>query len=480
MHGRANLREAAVEALFDAGVMADPDDAIDALVDQVGHVNRGKPGPKQKIVVEPRPDTKRKIKKLRIRFGKIRRSLEIDYNPKIKILNHPGVRMQVALFKQEQRREGYVRTDPLAMRVEDVLQYLLDHLARSNPSRALTLANHVEQLNEFFAGHRLGELDTTVLGQEYWEFRGGQQIKTELACDDPDNRTNAKFSSACSHLDILRQAIILVCKRGKVARIEFDMPTGYIEEVESLTWSECRRLLRACQGFTWDPKGGPTGRGGWKTELRTDALGRTRRRYVIVDEASRLRGATVARFLLIYFFTGTRYAQILKLRWHPSLTEPYIDFGESEIVRDSRIDRTVTNKRRETSAILGVLLRMLEKWFASDKAAGLDQYVIHKAGSAAPYVDLDDAIEKVAIRAGLPHFHAHMAKHSGVTILAQLGFTSAEIAALFSTTARVIEKTYTDLGKHFQHTIVTKAEANGFGRLASFSPSSARSRVAVA
>jgi integrase len=480
MHGRMNFREAAVEALFDAGVMADADDAVDTLVDQVGHVNRGKPGPKQKIVVEPRPGTKRKIKKLRIRYGTIRRSLGINYDPNIKIIDHPGVRMQVALFKQEIRREGYVRSDPLAMPVENVLQHLLDHMARRNPGRALTLANHVEQLNEHFAGRRLGDLDTTLLGEEYWEFRGGQQIKTELKCDDPNNRTNAKFGSVCQHLSTLRQATILVCKRAKIARIEFDMPAGYLEEVESLTWTEFRRLLRACLGFTWDPKGGPNGRGGWKTELRTDANGRTRRRYVLVDKAGRMRGAMLARFLLIYFFTGTRYSQILKLRWYASSFEPYIDFEHGEIVRDSRTDRIVTNKRRETSAILGVLLRLLEKWFAQDKAAGLDEYVIHKAGSAAPYVDLDDVIEKVAKRAGLPHFHAHMAKHSGVTFLAQLGFTSAEIAALFSTTAQVLEETYTDLGKYFQHGVVAKAEAKGFGQLAAFGTFSARQHAAAA
>jgi integrase len=479
MHRRIDLREAAVEALFDAGVIADSDDDLDELVDQVGHVNAGKPGPKTKVVVEPRPDKCRKIKKLRIRYGRIRESLEIDYDPKIPIMDHRGVRMKVALFKQRMRREGYVRTDPLAMRVEDVLQYLLDYQGKRNPARALQQANHVGQLVELFAGRRLGELDTTMLGQEYWEFRGARQIKTELVCDDPNNRTNASFSSVCQHLDTLKQAIILVCKRAQIARREFDMPAGYIEEVESLTWPEFKRIILACYGLTWNPKGGADGRGGWKTETFTDALGQVRHRYVLVGEDQRRRGAMLARFLLIYCFTGTRYSQILKLRWHPSTTEPYIDFGESEIVRDSRTERTVTNKRRETSAILGVLLRLLERWFARDRKAGLDEYVIHKPGSAMPVVDLDYMIEQVSKRAGLPHFHAHMAKHTGVTILAQKGFTSAEIAGLYSTTAAVIEATYTDLGKFFQHETVAKAEAKGFGAFSGFGPGSLRNRAAA-
>jgi integrase len=262
-------------------------------------------------------------------------------------------------------------------------------------------------------------------------------------------------------------------------RFEFEMPAGYIEEVEALTWPEFRRILLACHGLVWDEKGGRDGHGGWLTETYVDFYGTLRRRYVLADEALRRRGAVLARFLLIYCFTGTRYSQILKLRWRPSHTEPYIDFEHGEIVRDSRDGRVVTNKRRETSALLGLLFRMLERWFARDQKAGHDEYVIHKPGSAAPYVDLDYTIAQFAARAGLPHFHAHMAKHTGVTMLASKGFTSAEIAALYSTTAAVIEATYTDLGKYFQHETVAKAETRGFGAFAGFAPAPDLARLAA-
>jgi integrase len=467
MHRPVDLRAAGIEALFDEAVIADPDTPIDELVDQVGHVNRGKRGPKSKIVVEPRPDKCRKIKKLRMRYHKIRRSLEIDYNPDIPVMEHSGVRMQVALFKQELRRGSYVRTDPMAMRVEDVLLYLLDTIGKRNPKRALTLANHAEQLNELLAGRRLGELDGSALGEEYWEFRGGQQIKTQLKCEEMDKRKNAAFASACAHLRTLTQAIILVCKRGRVARFEFDMPEGYIEEVEWLTWPEFVRILLAAKGLIWDPKEN-AGRGGWKMETYVDARGRTRRRHVLVPRAQRRRSKMMIRFLWIYFCSGTRYSQILKMRWRPSNTEPYVDFDEKEIVRDSRLERMITNKRRETSAMLTVLLRQLEKYLEQDRRAGLVGNVVHQPGSIKPYTDVDHLIEEIAKRAGLPHFTAHMAKHSGVTHLASLGFTSAAIAGLYSTTADVIEATYTHLSKYFQHKVVAAADAKGFGSLGRF------------
>jgi len=474
-----DLRAAAVDALFDVGIIADPADDLEKLVDVVGHPNHGKRGPKTKLVVEPRPDKKRKIKKLRIRFGYKRKSLEVEYNPKIPVLDHPTVRMQVALFRQEIRRGNFVRVDPYSMKVEDILQFLLDQQGARNPARAYQQANHVEQLNECFAGRRLDDLDPATMGQEYWKFRGSRQIKTELKCDDPNARTNTSFRTACIHLDTLKQAIILVCRRGKTVRFEFDMPFGYIEEVEALTWPEFKRLLLACHGLIWDEKGGKDGCGGWKTETYVDANGEVRERYLVAEEPLRRRGAMLARFLLIYAFTGTRYSQILKMRWRPSLTEPYIDFEHREIVRDSRDGRVVTNKRRETSALLGLLFRMLQRWFARDQAAGHDEYVIHKPGSAAPYVDLDYTIAQFAARAGLPHFHAHMAKHTGVTILASKGFTSAEIAGLYSTTAEVIEATYTDLGKYFQHETVAKAETRGFGAFAGFAPTPDLARLAA-
>lgn len=467
MHGPVDLRAAAVEALFDEGVIADPEDALDELVDRVGHVNRGKRGPKPKIVVEARPDKCRKIKKLRIRYNKIRRSLEIDYDPGIPVMEHPGVRMQVALFKQELRRAAYVRTDPMAMRVEDVLQYLLDTIGKRNPKRALTLANHVSQLNECLAGRRLGELDGSTLGEEYWEFRGGQQIKTQLKCEEVDKRTNASFSSACAHLRTLTQAIILVCKRGRVARFEFDMPEGYIEEVEWLTWKQFVRILLAAKGLIWDPKEN-AGRGGWKMETYVDAHGRTRRRHVLAPSVQRRRSKMMIRFLWIYFCSGTRYSQILKMRWRPSDTEPYIDFEQNEIVRDSRSERVITNKRRETSAMLTVLTRQLKKYLEQDRRAGLVDHVVHQPGSIKPYTDVDHLVEEIAKRAGLPQFTAHMAKHSGVTHLASLGFTSAAIAGLYSTTAEVIEATYTHLSKHFQHKVVAGADAKGYGALGCF------------
>jgi integrase len=470
-----DLRDLTIRALHDCGESVRPSTATTDLIDHLANRSRGKRGVRGEIHIGVRK-AKGRNAMLMIVDGNKRKGIGIPFIEGLAPIDHPHAKIELQIYKDEKRREAYGKVDWRLLPMEDMLQIFLDDYSKRNPRRALEMSVHVDQLNDLLAGRLLGNF-LIDFGEEYAVYRMAQQIKTQAKDVAEEDKILVSFGTACAHLQTLNQALIYYCRKERIARIEFDMPKGYLEEVEYLNWDQWTRLLLAAKGLVWDPNGDGEGKPGWRKELRTDASGRTRLRFVLLPPEKRTRLKMMIRFLLIYFYTGTRYSQILKLRWNESTTEPYIDFVEKRIVRDSVQARVITNKRRETSALLTVILRQLQKWRAADAALGIDKFVIHKPGVAREYVWVDGMIKTIAQNAGLPHFTSHMSKHSGVTRLAAKGFTLSEIAALYSTTVEVLQCTYTHLDYVFQREAVAAADARGLDKMGAFAPANPAGRL---
>jgi integrase len=318
-----------------------------------------------------------------------------------------------------------------------------------------------EQLQEVFNGVRMGELGTDAI-RNYCRHRTGQFIRTQSA-DNPKRR-KVDVATADGHGDTLQQACDNFFANFQIRRIKFERERIAPNKADWLTPDQFLRLMWATFGLQWDHDAND-----WKKEWRIDDDGKPREYFLLAPAHQRERLRMMRRFLLVYLLTGTRYDVILKLRWGASTSHPCIDVENGKIYRAGTKEEVGQQKPRDESPILPMALYWLRKWAAADKGKSI--WVIQQedgsnyaGGSVWRWVDL------MAENAGVPHFTAHCAKHTGITFLNGRGMTLKMLSVFFGTSPANTEKRYSHMDKHVHDAAVAAAEAAGLLKLKNLRP----------
>lgn len=156
----------------------------------------------------------------------------------------------------------------------------------------------------------------------------------------------------------------------------------------------------------------------------------------------------VARFILIGYYTGTRSAAILQLRWSASTQGGWFDVEAERLYRKGLATRE-TKKRQTPAKIHRRLLPHLHRWRNSDAERGLT-HVVHYNGK--PVMKLRRSWDHVRSRAGLAGDDVvqHTLRHSAATWLMQAGVSIFEAAGYLGMSPETLERVYAHQHEDFQ------------------------------
>lgn len=316
--------------------------------------------------------------------------------------------------KEEQERmaeERRSKQDPVALHQRDI--------------------HSSEKILAFVQQRRLGFLDEDF-GHDFKAFM--KNLYPDIA-----DRTINRF------LTFLRKALDWARRKYRPP-FAFDFEGIDIETTEgtAIVWEEVQRILLHCLGYVWEAYGFATEwvqrDGEWVLQFRRHAQGH-------IDML-----APVIRYILIYWFTGTRAVANTKLGWRPLNRRGWIDVARQTISRNGRKSPNYFTKPQEKGGIVPCIAEMFGRWEAADAKAAEEHrwamrlessYVIHNGwGHAAKKVrGLAKAVfEAVGIDA-----RRHDCKGGGATAMFEAGFTITNIAWFMGNQEKSIDEAYRDL-----------------------------------
>ncbi|MBX9927246.1 MAG: hypothetical protein K2Y05_12885 [Hyphomicrobiaceae bacterium] len=272
-----------------------------------------------------------------------------------------------------------------------------------------------DSLLSFFVENRLGDL----------EYESGLAYIDHHIADAADaEKRRTMTNSAIKHLKMLRKAIDFFYEslsKKPDERRHFLIPKVKKQRSEIfLTWDQFNRLLKATQGWEWD-----SAQNCWKPDLMFEA-----------------DLAIVERYLLIYFYSGTRDRTIVPLEWGVGLDAGSIDARKGIIYR-SAPGADETNKRKEPSHLLGTLRKKVVEWEQADLILQTP-YVIHDAAGEAIH-SMTGRFERVCRKAGLEWVNKHVLKHTGTVLLSHAGLDLTSLAVAHNTKEQTLQDEYRHL-----------------------------------
>ena len=321
--------------------------------------------------------------------------------------------------------------------------------------------NHGTQLIEYFKDTRLGQINKNT-GEKYKldkqkkpRKRGGTDENGKLVAVAKDN-------TIAAHSSTLNLALGWFAREYRPAvRIEFDRPEVERSDRVCITWEELRRAVMFCLGYIWDGTGYATERvwrgGKWHVVLARRPLAEFEK-YI-----------PVARFLIVYFLTGTRFKAILALGWSPLNFRGWIDVKRGWIHRNGRKSKRHRKKPREASEMLPAVRNLFADWFARDERVRIAKnwslrpkrrrknakteappveksfFVVHDGtGNPIPLTRMQKLVAEVFEKVGI-ETTGHKLKAGGVTTYHEAGFCLAQISFWFGTSERTLDKDYRKL-----------------------------------
>lgn len=170
-----------------------------------------------------------------------------------------------------------------------------------------------------------------------------------------------------------------------------------------------------------------------------------RTRWLTRGEMRRLLRAAaphVRRFAIIAALTGTRTDAVTRLRWGPSLSDPWVDLAGGIIHRKGAAEKE-TKKGRGPVRMPEKLARLMRRW-SRDGAA----YVIHEDGH--PVASVRRGFTGAVKRAKLAGVTRHTLKHTAVTWAFQRGMSIEDAAEYFATSAATLQRVYRQHAPEYQ------------------------------
>lgn len=322
--------------------------------------------------------------------------------------------LKLADYIKGSRQPTFGDGDPDQVLIGDCLSVYGDHRGASivDKSRRAAFAAEIERLNEFWGDKPVSHIsERTCIG------KGGY---VSWRCAQADRRAKKagrtiKVSTAKRELVTLSAALNW-CVRNKhdddqviLTRPAFVHLPQIGERKEQ--WLDRSKLAALLWGAL-----------GWN--IKTGKRDRTR------------INRHLARFMLIYFYTGTRHTAILRLQWLANVNGGWFDLDAGILYRRPQ-DAIETNKKRTPCPIPDRLMPHLRRWRRLSA-----RYVIEFDGKPIT-TKIRRAWAGARELAGFgPDVTPHVLKHSCATILLREGKTTRQVAGVLGTSEQVIENTY--------------------------------------
>lgn len=369
-----------------------------------------------------------------IKYRSQRVSTEIEITDDQDVKSHLGALYALGDFVETKVREilGTVLVRDVTMK-RVYAEYLDEHFPGNNPdaldrdawNRAAAILESFEDFNGDAALDTIG-INT---GRQYSAHCTTVQSKTQDT--DAEEVDYLSSMTARIHVDVMIGVINWFCRKYSLPSILIDRPKVRGTAYKYIPFAYVLRLLRACRGRVFDKDGILIGR----HELAA--------RYECVE-----------RFIWLYFYSGTRNANLPELLWHWDEKIGHISLSLGRIVRQGQW-ATVTNKRRGQSKFLGSLDLLIPDWEAKDRNARgksnvLYRNVLHDAdGKKLAKNRIAALFREVRELAGLKNVTPHMLKHAGVTICTHAGMDRMSISYAYSTHPDTLERYYTHLNEEW-------------------------------
>lgn len=412
-----------------------------AFLETLGNPNNPGPDAEPHLGLRVRRGKRGKISMIVIVHGKRRQTTGVRAKPGEDYRKNRFALAKLADYNFKRLMGVFTEYSADEVTLGDVMdEWLRDHepktaaMEEAYGARYDAMSEYAEQLGELLETRAMKDFDQSI-GFEYANFRTSKQIKTQSP--KHENPTTASLQTAVIHLKALRQFLRYYADQHGTPVKTFRMPPKVNRGKRWLNWYELVRLLLACRGWLFDSDGNLI------RDLVTLPDGSTKwvARRLLAEERAELE--IVERFILLYFYGGTRFLRNLQIKWGQTADFGFIDLVNDMIVRAGQTSR-LTNKRAEPSRLIGSLVRMVRKWAKKDALNG-HKFVLHDADGKPISTRMRGLFNKVAANAGLPWVKPHFLKHSGVTLCCYAGMGLPAISDAFSTTTKTLLETYTHL-----------------------------------
>lgn len=324
--------------------------------------------------------------------------------------------------------------------------WIMHHKPGSRPDaldaeRHSRVVNDLSHLEDFMGTATLHDVGWST-GKQYLEFASAQAIKSQSAnLEDPADIRCVARTTARSHIVTFVMVQRWYCDQSQIDHTAVHIPRVPRTAVDYLPLEHIVRLISACRGRIYDEDG-----------------------RIVGHHEKRARYECVERFILIYFYGGTRHNNILLLTHGWDLLYGHINVKLGIIERQGP-SAPITNKRRDASVLQGSLLELASGWEARDEAMrakhpGRYVHIIHDEHGD-PIADIKERdplkagkrmghlFREVRMLAGLPDAKPHQLKHSGVTYAALAGMPVNAIEQAFSTSYTTLYAYYRNLRPTF-------------------------------
>lgn len=162
-----------------------------------------------------------------------------------------------------------------------------------------------------------------------------------------------------------------------------------------------------------------------KRRLSADEFAALGKALRVVEDSQEERWQAVTGVRLLAL-TGCRLGEIVKLRWSE------VDRAESCLrLADSKEGASVRPIGRAVVALLNNL-----------RPVAGSPFVLPAARGSGVFASLDDALERIAARAGLPDVTAHTLRHSFASAAGDLGYSDSTIGALLGHAGSTVTSRY--------------------------------------
>jgi integrase len=177
-----------------------------------------------------------------------------------------------------------------------------------------------------------------------------QRIKQPVrSYKDPSKARRVSEQAATRELEDLSAAISWWdAERPLTRKMKIWRPAKPESPRDALTRREAARLLRAAMGRRLSDQG-------WKT---LSGSAQANRRHL-------------RRLVLIGLYTGTRPGVLVRLRWSPSDTDPWVDLEGGWLRRRGRLEKEQPTKRRPICRLPRRLIVHLRRWRDLDAAESI-------------------------------------------------------------------------------------------------------------
>lgn len=407
--------------------------------------------------------------------GGIRKPTGLKPRPGEHFSKHPGAVAALARHAEERVRGILGRALKKEVKVS---QAFVEFLAATQPGEAA----HAKDLTSFDAFvTQLGHLEVFFGKAATLADLGintGKQFVdhwVELKKTENPKLTEEEIGAtrryAAQMITNLKTVLNWYCQEHHLEPINIRTPNVRQRGVVCLTFDQLWRLIQAARGSVFDETGKLIGR----------------------HDRSR-RYECVLRFILFYFYGGTRHSNIQELMWGQDLVNGHVHPANKTMQRQGGMAE-ISSKRRGTSNLLGSLASLATIWHDEDEEAraqapGLFTHVIHtpEGKSIAPRRGAKNPrnnrvwylFKEVRELAGLKWVKPHHLKATGLSFCALAGMPPALLEIEFSTSFMTIWTDYTDLRSTFAKVLPYDPKNLTLLRLRKLSPPSAETVRAAA